>query len=652
MPDMSGAVERTVKASGGNYTPAQFQTALNDAGTANEKRIITVDAGLTITGQVSMPANADQNWIIIRSSAHASLTEGKRVLPANAGSMFKIRNLDVDPAITFAAGSNHIRIIGAEITIDPSALADAPGGANQGGLVNFTQNVSRTVGASSLPKFIGLDRCYIHGLPSKSTGRGVFAMGEDLFFIDSYYYDFHFAGFDGQAILGLDVKRWKILNNTLVGTSENFMWGGDGMRLDGYQIGELEYLRNHMYNPCEWKPDGGCGATYGGFDWFEKNLFECKTCAKVFAFGNFFGGRTDAEGGFWPDAQQTTINLKLEQNSGRVVSFTITNGGSGYTSAPTVTMTHTPGCVHGQCAAGTATINGSGQVTGITVTNNGIGYCLAPTVTISGGGGSGATATANIAAVTLDKQEDILFYKNLIKNQNTAVAVVGHTIPNAAACGGIPARVAFLHNIIEGDAETWDAEPGASSGSWNATAWTLGGTHHLNASHNTAIATPSQSGACNSVFGDGMMLFIGDTPPTKHDNFIFRDNIVDFRGCGVVGGFINGNNATGSLNNVFNSWTVTNNGIVRTGGAQALFPTGQLWESSWTGRFVSFNNGRDGNYRLAGGTAWDNAASDGTDLGADIDGVELATANTPTGEWGTGGGTTIKCNWHTSQRCN
>ncbi len=141
MPSMTGAVEKTVKASGGDYTPAQFQNALNDAGTANEKRIITVDAGLTLTGQWTMPANADQNWILIRSSAHASLPEGKRVFPSNASNMFKIQNSNVDAPIIFAAGSNHIRIIGAEITIDPAAMPDYPDGF-QGGLVRFGQNIA------------------------------------------------------------------------------------------------------------------------------------------------------------------------------------------------------------------------------------------------------------------------------------------------------------------------------------------------------------------------------------------------------------------------------------------------------------------------------------------------------------------------------
>ncbi len=47
-------------------------------------------------------------------------------------------------------------------------------------------------------------------------------------------------------------------------------------------------------------------------------------------------------------------------------------------------------------AAGTATIAG-GAVTGVTVTNPGSGYTSAPAVTFSGGGGSGAAGTATIA---------------------------------------------------------------------------------------------------------------------------------------------------------------------------------------------------------------------------------------------------------------
>ena len=84
--------------------------------------------------------------------------------------------------------------------------------------------------------------------------------------------------------------------------------------------------------------------------------------------------------------------------AGGVKSATITNGGSGYTSAPTVTFSSSP---YGTTATGTATVSG-GAVTSIAITNKGTGYTdpnantdtVLPTISFSGGGGTAAAATA------------------------------------------------------------------------------------------------------------------------------------------------------------------------------------------------------------------------------------------------------------------
>ena len=80
---------------------------------------------------------------------------------------------------------------------------------------------------------------------------------------------------------------------------------------------------------------------------------------------------------------------RWNSSSGSISYICVLNGGSGYTSAPTISITGGGG----SSATATATISG-GVVTGITITNAGSGYTSVPTVSFSGGGGSGAAAEA------------------------------------------------------------------------------------------------------------------------------------------------------------------------------------------------------------------------------------------------------------------
>ena len=103
----------------------------------------------------------------------------------------------------------------------------------------------------------------------------------------------------------------------------------------------------------------------------------------------------------WPDVVRvdgtTTItggirtyseNLYFE----KIAWIEITDGGSGYTSSPTVSFSGGGG----SGVAATAYVDSSGKVGAILITNYGSGYTSAPTVAITGGGGSGATAIAQV----------------------------------------------------------------------------------------------------------------------------------------------------------------------------------------------------------------------------------------------------------------
>ncbi len=78
-----------------------------------------------------------------------------------------------------------------------------------------------------------------------------------------------------------------------------------------------------------------------------------------------------------------------------VFSIDVVAGGSGYTSSPTVTIAAPPAGTGHRTATATVAVSG-GKVTGFTVTDPGYGYTTVPAVTLSGGGGSGASAKANL----------------------------------------------------------------------------------------------------------------------------------------------------------------------------------------------------------------------------------------------------------------
>lgn len=93
-----------------------------------------------------------------------------------------------------------------------------------------------------------------------------------------------------------------------------------------------------------------------------------------------------------------------------VTAITIGNGGTGFTSAPTVTLTGGGGTG----ATAVATVS-AGVINKITVTNAGQGYTSAPTVNITGGDGTGATATASVGVAANAVVSELLGIANRLR---------------------------------------------------------------------------------------------------------------------------------------------------------------------------------------------------------------------------------------------
>ncbi|HEY3438450.1 MAG TPA: multicopper oxidase domain-containing protein [Actinotalea sp.] len=89
------------------------------------------------------------------------------------------------------------------------------------------------------------------------------------------------------------------------------------------------------------------------------------------------------------DGTGATATATVDPATGGVATVDVTTPGSGYTLAPTVTITGGDGT-----ATAAATVSATGAVTGYTVDAAGAGYSQLA-VSVSGGGGTGATATAS-----------------------------------------------------------------------------------------------------------------------------------------------------------------------------------------------------------------------------------------------------------------
>jgi len=119
-----------------------------------------------------------------------------------------------------------------------------------------------------------------------------------------------------------------------------------------------------------------------------------------------------------------------------VAAIAVTNGGSGYTEAPTVTITRGAGDTTGVGATAVAVLDG-GALSSVVVINPGVGYTEAPTLAFSGGGGTGAAATATLGTVANPVAAELA----ALCNRYRAMAVVSG--PNTTAEDAVQYRQDF-----------------------------------------------------------------------------------------------------------------------------------------------------------------------------------------------------------------
>src|SRR5690606_32464137 len=97
---------------------------------------------------------------------------------------------------------------------------------------------------------------------------------------------------------------------------------------------------------------------------------------------NQIAGATIQSPGLGNEPMNAVSNLSsISKSEGEIIAITVTNGGTGYTSAPTVSITGGGGTG----ATAVAILSGD-EVSEVIITNPGSGYTSAPTISFTGDG--------------------------------------------------------------------------------------------------------------------------------------------------------------------------------------------------------------------------------------------------------------------------
>jgi hypothetical protein len=249
--------------SGGSLQAALDKAQLGDT--------IVLQAGATFKGPFKLPnKTSGTGWIYVVSSHLSSLPPpGTRVGPANAVNMPKIVTASIATAMTTVANSHHFRFVGIE-------FAPAAGVTETYALVRIGNS---DTSPTTLPHHIVFDRCYVHGLATSNSQRGIEMDGAYVAVVDSYISAFQEVNTDTQALFAFNTTGpLQIRNNFLEAAGENVLFGGADSRAATLVPTSIEIRGNHFYKPLSLIP-----TTYT-----VKNLLELKAARRVLVIGNTF----------------------------------------------------------------------------------------------------------------------------------------------------------------------------------------------------------------------------------------------------------------------------------------------------------------------------------------------------------------------------
>lgn len=240
--------------------------------------VVEIAAGAVFSGNFTLPRKEGDAWIVIRSSALASLPEG-RVGPDDLGSMPVLETPVAMPVLETEDGAHHFWIEGVAMR--------AGAGVDVNDLVVLGSGSATD--PAELAHHLVLDRVIVQA-DDVGGKRGVQLNSAHTAVLRSHVAGWKRVGQDTQALLGWNGPGpFKIVDNFLEGAGENVMFGGADSRGAAMEPADIEICRNHFWKPLSWKDES----------WTVKNLLELKSGERVVVAGNVFENNwSAAQNGF------------------------------------------------------------------------------------------------------------------------------------------------------------------------------------------------------------------------------------------------------------------------------------------------------------------------------------------------------------------
>jgi hypothetical protein len=571
-----------------------LQAAINAAQPGD---VITLAPGAAYIGNFVLPNKGSlSDSITIRSATPDALLPGPkvRITPASAAQLPKISSPNSVSALRTAAGANHYQLMFLEFQANNKGYGD---------IIEFGQGDSTQTTLAQVPYALVVDRVYVHGDPIMGQKRGIALNSRDTTIVNSYISDCKAVGQEAQAISGFNGPgNYDIENNYLEGSTQSFLLGGADPMIPNLVTTNVTFRGNYLSKPVAWRgpiiatPANVATTVVASGGSLAPGTYTYKVAARV------------------PAGQTTQANSTPSPE----VSATVVVGGAGVTIAWTPVVGAVDYVVYGRTA-------GSENLYW-TTTN--------PYFTDTGAAGKSGTApSATLWYVKnlfeLKNAQDVLVEGNVMENLWVA-AQPGYSVlftprnQGGTAPWAVVQRVTFQHNVVRhvsGVVNILGTDNLAPSQQTNHiivrdnvfddvnTTWGSGarpfqigdGADSVTIDHNTVISN------------DSSIVWLYGAPST---NVAYTNNMSAHNTYGIMGS--NSSSGSASINAYLPGALVGGN--VLAGGTASRYPTGNFFPTvaAWQSNFVNYVGG---DYRLVATSPYRNAATDGLDLGANIDAI-------------------------------